>query len=410
MCRRARIKLVRSSGLLRRHGRQDNPCTGHNLSPVTGSFVPAVSGPTTTRAAFQASADDTSVDLFDSSSSTPTPTPSVSHPTRGAPILKRLPKGVRLRASTVLQRLIQNVVRDPQNADHWGRLFSFTPACFARPSRGGKSRNLTSLVKRQIEAFDSGASGLHTPRASGTSGKKHAGTWKGVSKAELVARRASAKLEEGDVKGAIRLLRSRDTLAPATQATLTSLRALHPSAPLDRRATPDPNTSTAPLQATPQAVLAAITSFPHGSAGGPDGLRPQHLKDLLDGVGVVNVGTVSGDGGTSGSAPRPTVNPLLEAITDLVNLMLSGEVPQFARATLFGGPITAIAKDGGSGQSQSATPGVGWQVRWLVISCLPTLQLCWHRGSLVLGSRVELKLPSTRVDGMSRTCRRVTCL
>ena len=409
MCRRAGIKVVKSSGLLRRHGPHDNPCTGHNLSPVPGSFVPAASGTTTTQAALQATADDTSVDLFDSSSSAPTL--SVGHPTRGAPILKRLPKGVRPGASTVLQRLIQNVVRDPQNADYWERLFSFAPACFARPGRGGKSRNLTSLVKRQIEAFDSGASSLDTPRASETLVRKHAGTRKGVSEAELVARRASAKLEEGDVKGAIRLLSSRDTLAPATQATLTSLRALHPSAPLDRRATPVPITLTAPLQAIPQAVLAVITSFPHGSAGGPDSLAPQHLKDLLNGVGVVNVETVSGDGGTSGSAPRPTVNILLETTTNLVNLMLSGELPQFVRATLFGGTITAIAKKGGgSGQSQSATPGVGLRVKWLAISCLPTLQLCWHRGSSALGSRVALKLLSTRVDGTSRTCRRVTCL
>ena len=340
VCRRAGIKVIKSSGLLRRHGPHDNPCTGHNLSPVTGSFVPAASGSTTTQAS-QASANDTSADLFDTSSA---PTPSVGHPTRGAPILKRLPKGVRPSASTVLQHLIQTVVRDPQTSDHWGRLFSFAPACFVRPGRGGKSRNLTSLVKRQIEAFDSGASGFDTPRASDIPVRKHAATRKGVSEAEQVARRASVKLEEGDVKGAIRLLSSRDTLAPATQATLTSLRSLHPPVPLDRR--PAPTTLTAPLQATPQAVLAAITSFPHGSAGGPDGLRPQHLKDLLDGVRG-NVGTVSGEGGTSGSGPGPTANPLLEAITDLVNLLLSGEVPQFVRASLFGGSITALAKKGG---------------------------------------------------------------
>jgi hypothetical protein len=147
----AGIKVVRSSGLLRRHGKHDNPCTGHNLSPVTGSFVPAVSGSTTTQAS-QASANDTSADLFDTSSA---PTPSVGHLTRGAPILKRLPKGVRPSASTVLQHLIQTVVLDPQTSDHWGRLFSFTPACFVRPGQDGKSRNLTSLVKCQIEAFDS---------------------------------------------------------------------------------------------------------------------------------------------------------------------------------------------------------------------------------------------------------------
>ena len=57
------IKVVRSSGFLRRHGPHDNPCTGHNLLPVPGSFVPATSGTTTTRAS-QVPADDTSADLF----------------------------------------------------------------------------------------------------------------------------------------------------------------------------------------------------------------------------------------------------------------------------------------------------------------------------------------------------------
>ena len=28
-------------------------------------------------------------------------------------------------------------------------------------------------------------------------------------------------------------------------------------------------------------IAQAIKSFPNGSAGGPDGLRPQHLKDLI---------------------------------------------------------------------------------------------------------------------------------
>ena len=62
-CRRSGIKVVRSSGLLRRHGPHDNPCTGHNLLPVPGSFVSAASGTTTTRAS-QVPDDDTSADLF----------------------------------------------------------------------------------------------------------------------------------------------------------------------------------------------------------------------------------------------------------------------------------------------------------------------------------------------------------
>ena len=79
VCRRPGIKVVKSSGLLRRHGPHDNPCTGHNLPPVPGSFMHAAPGPTSTRAS-QASADDTSADLFDSSASAPDPSSRPPYP------------------------------------------------------------------------------------------------------------------------------------------------------------------------------------------------------------------------------------------------------------------------------------------------------------------------------------------
>ena len=136
------------------------------------------------------------------------------------------------------------------------------------------------------------------------------------------------------MKGAIRLLSSWDTLAPATQATLTSLRALHPPTPLDRRATP--TTSTAPLQATPQTVLGGPSHpFPQGSgphqagwfaAPTPEGPAGWGAGELWNGE--------SGEGGTGGDGQGRATHSLLEAITDLINLLLSGGVPQFPRATL----------------------------------------------------------------------------
>ena len=56
-------------------------------------------------------------------------------------------------------------------------------------------------------------------------------------------------------------------------------------------------------------IVQAIHSFPNGSAGGPDGLRPQHLKDL-----------------TSVSA-ESRGKELLQALMPFVNLMLKGKTP-----------------------------------------------------------------------------------
>jgi hypothetical protein len=84
------------------------------------------------------------------------------------------------------------------------------------------------------------------------------------------------------------------------------------------------------MEVTAADVKAAIMTFPNGSAGGPDGLRPQHLKDMITSGGV------------------GTDVPLLQAITDLINAMLAGRTPEAVKPVLFGGALTALLKkDGG---------------------------------------------------------------
>ena len=73
--------------------------------------------------------------------------------------------------------------------------------------------------------------------------------------------------------------------------------------------------------------MQAIQSFPRGSAGGPDGLLPQHLKDLIS--------TSAGFGGKK----------LLMSFT---NLVLSGDTPAQMRPLFFRATLTALnKKDGG---------------------------------------------------------------
>ena len=93
------------------------------------------------------------------------------------------------------------------------------------------------------------------------------------------------KIEEGDVKGTIRLAASDDTLAPFSPTTFEALKLKHPP-----RSNSVPNTQNpeSPSEAMSKKHLvldvpmisAAVISFPNGSAGGVDGLRPQHLKDV----------------------------------------------------------------------------------------------------------------------------------
>ena len=89
-------------------------------------------------------------------------------------------------------------------------------------------------------------------------------------------------MEDGNVSTAVRLLCSDESLAGSNLDTLNKLKEEHP--PISSSACPVPlpgSVDTQALQVTEQEVLKAVRSFPAGSAGGLDGIRPQHLLELV---------------------------------------------------------------------------------------------------------------------------------
>lgn len=92
----------------------------------------------------------------------------------------------------------------------------------------------------------------------------------------------SSKLEDGNIRATVRIICSEEKPARINDATLNELRYRHQPPAADRATVPDPSRFDA-LSVTEQDVIAAIRSFPAGSAAGPDGLRPQHLLDLQGG-------------------------------------------------------------------------------------------------------------------------------
>jgi hypothetical protein len=132
------------------------------------------------------------------------------------------------------------VLLHPSSSSHWSKLLGFSSNCLAKPSRGGKSRNLTTQIVKQIRQYELGTEteSQCCPQMPRTTQAK--------TQDETIALMAAAKLEDGDVKGAVRLLCSDDRLAIPDDVTFQKLADLHPSAPVDRR--PAPITNTAPLQ------------------------------------------------------------------------------------------------------------------------------------------------------------------
>src|SRR6218665_898034 len=91
-----------------------------------------------------------------------------------------------------------------------------------------------------------------------------------------LAAAVTAKLEYGNVKAAARILCSADTPAPTSRETWAELCLKHPTPPPRHNAMPPPP-EVAPYQATEEEIWDSIRYFSAGSAGGPDGLRPQHV-------------------------------------------------------------------------------------------------------------------------------------
>ena len=304
-------------GTVHNHGPRGKLCSGSHQPPLPDSA--RIHQPTLAAAAAVSSSQE-DVTPPRQLPSLPVSNTAVYHPRlNNSGILKRIPKGARPAAANLLLKLIRDVMQHPLSTSSWSKLFGFTSACLAKPSRGGKSRNLTTQIVKQIFQYDQGVVESSSeplgfrPQRQRNPAKSHD---------ESIARIASIKLEDGDVKGAVRLLCSDDRLAIPDDSTFDDLRRLHPAAPVNRRLVP--TTDTPPLQVSPSAVRAAIQSFPNGSAAGPDGLRPQHLKDLLVGA--------------------PDDSQLLVAVTDLTNLLLEGKTPSSVRGSLFGANLLAIRK------------------------------------------------------------------
>ena len=115
-------------------------------------------------------------------------------------------------------------------------------------------------------------------------------------------------------------------------------------------------------------VIQAVLSFPTGSAGGPDGLRPQHLKDLV----------------TYSLSEGP--NRLIGSLTEFVNLVICGKVPVSARPSFFGASLTCLGKkDGGI----RPIP-VGCVLRRLAAKCLCTSVL-HEMGSLLFSHQLGFR-------------------
>ena len=242
-------------------------------------------------------------------------------------MLARVPKGARVAVADALATLIEDV-NTSNNIMSWARLFGFAYSALKCPPKTSQNdpnhTSLTTKIRSQTNTY------MLTPVLPATSdgNSNRAGGTKGTLDSDL-GRRVASKLADFDIRGAVRIISSDDGFAGYGEEVTSALQAKHPPAPTNVALPPAPDETTPPFQATKEQVIEGLQSFPVSSSSGPDGLRPGHLLSLT-----------SRGAGAAGER-------LKGALVTLVNLVISGQVPDSVRPLLFGAALCALAKKGG---------------------------------------------------------------
>jgi len=311
------VASILKDGTVHVHGPHKQPCPGSRKLPLSDTPAYPLVTPTDSQ-----TIPHTYIPVISSqlpSSNSTSQSLSFDHPSVNFPIIKHIPKSARPACCTALSRILHRISQSPDDLNAWSSLLGFGTCIFARPARGGKRHNLSAVIKKRADDVYHNTTVSSSPLTSFDHQPK---LLKSNASASLAAR-VSSKIEDGNVKAAVRLICSEDNMAVKNQDNLSKLLDKHPSAPTGRQLVKI-DCSTPQYHATEADVLKAIRSFPAGSSGGPDGIRPQHLLDLVN-------CTVSGSN-------------VVAAITAFVNTLLDGNCHPEVRPVLFGGNLIALDK------------------------------------------------------------------
>lgn len=256
---------------------------------------------------------------------------SLSHPVLIGPIMRHIPKSARPACCSALSKILSDIAANRGDVLRWAKLFQFCPSVLSIPARNGDKPGLSELIKRRAVV----SSSLDDPPLAQGQLKRREFD---------LAKAVSTKIEDGNIKAAFRLLSSDDKPSSCSAAALAAMHARHPEAPSDRASAPDIS-SFSSFEVLEVDILKAIKSFPAGSAGGPDGLKPQHLLELV--------------------SCQSSGQSLLTAITGFVNIVLSGGCPLAVRPIFFGAKLISLEKKLGGFRPIA----IGYTLRRLVAKC-----------------------------------------
>ena len=219
----------------------------------------------------------------------------------------------------IREEAIDRLITSASNTD-WNNLVSFPILAFGAPiSPNNAGSSLSSVIRANLKQltqspFDPSTLCQQLPCHQAR---------RESSPSENLRSHINTKLMLSDIKAAIRVVSSDDTVLEVSPEVLQSLMPKHPSEPEDS-ATPIIPTENIAVTADEKKIIWSLRSFSGGCSGGIDGLRPAHLYDLVA-VSTVEAGL-----------------HLRRSIINLANKILRGDVSDYAVKLLFSSNLAAL--------------------------------------------------------------------
>ena len=238
-------------GTIHKHGPRSAPCPGSHKPPVTNAPTPV---PCAASVSSLAAAPVVSLpQVLHPAASAPVNSSLPDWAVASRPLVKHIPRSARPACATHLSELLRSVASNPFDLDAWKAVLSWGRLMLGLPKRGGKRHNLGNIIKKRVSSFSTD-NDFGQDESLGNMKRSHQA---------CLADAVAAKIEDGNIRAAVRLLCSDEKPADFSSASLAKLQAKHPEPCPDREPVPDPR-PTPSLNVDEADVWKTLRSFPAG--------------------------------------------------------------------------------------------------------------------------------------------------
>ena len=129
------FKTHSSDGTLHRHGPRRSPCPGSDQQPIT--VQPTLTGAGTSRSDKLQITQTNITNTLESE---------LSHPVLLGPLIKHIPRANRMQCADLLSVILRSISSNPTDLNSWRNLLTFGPVILSKPTRGGKRRNVSTII------------------------------------------------------------------------------------------------------------------------------------------------------------------------------------------------------------------------------------------------------------------------